>query len=338
MIHMRIVVPPGQRTQVFELLQNNEAVCNLVRLENAAIKPEGDLVLCDVAREEASLLVADLRELDIDRDGSIALEEIDSEISRHAKVAEKASHGRSDPVVWEEVSKQTSEGVELTNTFVIYMALAMMIAAVGIYFDQPILIIGAMVIGPEFGPIAGACVAIVERETDLARRSAKALLVGFPVGIAATFMATFALILAGEIPDAINYDTHTLTRYIVQPNFFSFYVALIAGVAGILSLTSAKSSVLVGVLISVATIPAGANIGVALAYADWANVGLAALQLAINLGAIFAGGLLTLFIQKRLYAARRTEHLRHRSRRAAGLPLGASRRDGTGHSEELDPR
>ena len=51
------------------------------------------------------------------------------------------------------------------------MVLAMLIAAVGIYFDQPILIVGAMVVGPEFGPIAGACVAIVNREPELARRS-----------------------------------------------------------------------------------------------------------------------------------------------------------------------
>ena len=35
------------------------------------------------------------------------------------------------------------------------MVLAMQIGAVGILLDQPILIVGAMVVGPEFGPLAG---------------------------------------------------------------------------------------------------------------------------------------------------------------------------------------
>ncbi|MGI8727811.1 MAG: hypothetical protein ACR2K6_09070 [Solirubrobacterales bacterium] len=149
MVHLRIVVPGKQSTQALDLLDDAESVCNLVHLEGVARKPVGDVILCDVAREDASLIVADLRELDIDRNGSIALEEIDSEISGFASAAEGAARGGSDPVVWEEVTKQTSEGVELSNTFILYMVLAMQIAAVGIYFDEPILIIGAMVVGPE---------------------------------------------------------------------------------------------------------------------------------------------------------------------------------------------
>lgn len=338
MIHLRIVVPEAQSEAALELLEEAPSVCNLIYLEGVARRPEGDVILCDVAREDTSLIVADLRELDIDRNGSIALEEVDSEISAVADAAARTGHGTTDPVVWEEVAKQTSEGVELSNTFILYMVLAMLIAAVGIYFDQPILIIGAMVVGPEFGPIAASCVAIVQREPALARRSAAALLVGFPTGIVVTFIATLLLDLAGELPASIDFDDQTLTRYISNPDFFSFYVALIAGVVGILSLTSAKSSVLVGVLISVATIPAAANIGVAAAYGDWATVGGAATQLAINLGAIFAGGLLTFFIQRRFYISRRRKHLSDRSRAHAGLPVGRSRRAHSGHDERLDSR
>ena len=85
-------------------------------------------------------------------------------------------------MVWEEVEQRTSENTELSLSFVAFMVLAMQIAAVGILLDQPILIVGAMVVGPEFGPLAGLCVALVERRTDLARRSLVALGVGFPVG------------------------------------------------------------------------------------------------------------------------------------------------------------
>jgi uncharacterized membrane protein len=100
----------------------------------------------------------------------------------------------------------------------------------------------------------------------------------------------------------------------------------VAGAAGVLSLTSAKSGALIGVLISVTTIPAASNIGVAAAYGDWGDAGGAAGQLVLNLAGIVAAGVLTLFIQRRFYVIRRRKHLRDPARTAAGLPVGRSRR------------
>ena len=335
MVHLRIVVPSYQSEHALDLLDGSETVSNLVYLERAARRPEGDVILCDVAREDASVIVADLRELDIDVEGSISIEEIDSQVSAAATEAERAARRhRSDPVVWEEVTARTSEGVELSNTFVLFMVLAMMIAAVGILLDQPILIVGAMVVGPEFGPIAGACVAIVSRHPELVGRSARALAVGFPIGIVVVYGTTLVLKLVGEVPDSIDFEAHTLTAFIAEPNFFSAYVALLAGVVGMLSLTSAKSSALVGVLISVATIPAAANMGVAAAYADWDTVAGAAGQLLINLTSIFLAGLATLYVQRLFYVRRRRRHLGDRSRARAGLPVGSSRRARGGPDSE----
>ena len=82
-------------------------------------------------------------------------------------------------------------------------------------------------------------------------------------------------------------------------------MAFVAGIAGILSLTSAKSGALVGVLISVTTIPAAANIGVAAAYGDAHEALGAAAQLGINLVALVLAGVLTLSLQRRFYVARR---------------------------------
>ena len=242
----------------------------------------GDLVLCDVARRDVSLLVADLRELDVDVDGSIAIEEVDAEISGLTSNAfrRRRDDFGSDPVVWENVSSRTSENVELSHSYLIFMTAAMLIASVGIYFNQPILIVGAMVVGPDFGPIAGICVAVVNRSRVLVRRSATALFVGFLVGTIVTYLATLLLKAIGQIPESIDFDSHSLVRFISNPDFFSVYVALAAGVVGMLSLTTAKSSALVGVLISVATVPAASNIGVAAAYTDWATAWGATVQLA----------------------------------------------------------
>jgi uncharacterized hydrophobic protein (TIGR00271 family) len=313
---------------VLDLLKGTPSVCNLIYLERVAQKPEGDVILCDVAREDASVIVSDLRELDVPLEGSIAIEEIDSSISEASKRAEIAAEGSpADAVVWEEVESRTSEDVALSGNFLAFMVLAMLIASVGIMLDSPILVIGAMVVGPEFGPIAGLCVAAVQRRLDLARRSLTALAIGFPLGISAAFIFTLIVKWTELAPENFAADVHPLTQFISHPDAFSFIVAYFAGTAGVLSLTSTKSGALIGVLISVTTIPAAANIGVAAAYTDWEEWRGAIEQLGVNLTAIFLAGMVTLFVQRKLYQRRRREHLYHEAREAAGLPKGRSRRE-----------
>ncbi|HYP48270.1 MAG TPA: DUF389 domain-containing protein [Thermoleophilaceae bacterium] len=326
MVHLRIVAPAVCAHQVMELLCAWPSVLNVVHLPGAALKPEGDVILCDVAREDASLIIADLKELDLPAIGSIAVGYIDTAIGEVYDAAERAAPGlASDAVVWEDVAQHTSENTELSVSFVAFMVLAMQLAAVGILIDQPILIVGAMVVGPEFGPLAGISVALVERQGGLARRSLTALILGFPVGIALALVATVIFKETGVAPGSFTPDDHPLTDFISHPDFFSFFVAYIAGTAGVLSLTSAKSGALIGVLISVTTIPAASNVGVAAAYGDWSEASGAAAQLAINLAASVLAGVVTLVVQRRSYVARRHRHLSDPARTAAGLPLGHSR-------------
>jgi uncharacterized hydrophobic protein (TIGR00271 family) len=328
-VHLRIVVPSHQSEHALDLLNAATSVCNVIYLPGVAHRPEGDVILCDVAREDASIIISDLRELEIDKEGSIAMEMIDSQVSSAALAAEKAAEGLpSDAVVWEEVETRTSENVELSGSFLAFMVLAMLIAMVGILTDQLVLIIGAMIVGPEFGPIAGICVAAVEKRRDLFKRSFRALAIGFPVGITATFLATLVLDAIGLVPSDLSAH-RPFTQFISSPNEWSFIVAYLAGMAGVLSLTSAKSGALIGVLISVTTIPAAANIGVAAALGDWHGWLGAMEQLSLNLSAILLAGIGTLFVQRRIYLRRRVAHLHDEARVAAGLPLGRSRRVGS---------
>jgi uncharacterized hydrophobic protein (TIGR00271 family) len=298
-VHLRLVVPKDTTTQVLRTLDESSAVVNVARLPGASIKPEGDLVLCDVAREEVSVVVERLRRLGLEEAGSISIEAVESMISTDARRAVEAATGLpADAVIWEEVEARTSESAELSFSFVAFMVLARLIAAVGILTDSQILIIGAMVVGPEFGPLAGLCVALVQRRVELAGRSATALAVGFPLAIAITLLVVLVLRAAGPAPDAIAAQDRPATFFIAHPNTFSVLVALFAGVAGTLSLTTAKSGALVGVLISVTTIPAAANVGVAAAYADWSELGGAVAQLGINLSCIVLAGVATLTTQR----------------------------------------
>jgi uncharacterized hydrophobic protein (TIGR00271 family) len=314
MVHLRIVVPGSESARVVDLLEASPSVSSLARIEGASRKPAGDLVLCDVAREDASVLIDDLRELGVPDVGSISIEEIDSQLSAAADLAERATPGSpGDAVVWEEVESRTSESIELNANFLAFIVLACLIASVGVMLGQPILIVGAMVVGPEFGPLAGLCVAVVERRRDVGLRSLAALAAGFPLAITAAFLFSLIAKWADLVESDFVLGERALTAFISEPSVFSFIVALFAGVAGVLSLTSAKSGALVGVLISVTTIPAAAAIGVAAAFGDWADWRGAIAQLAINLSAIVLAGVVTLYVQRRFYQRRLRLHLAENS-------------------------
>jgi uncharacterized hydrophobic protein (TIGR00271 family) len=316
MVHLRIVAPREKAEPALEVLESCPTVINVIYLREAAHKPDGDVILCDVAREDASVIIEDLKALEIHRDGSIAVELVDTAVSDAADVAEKLAEGApSDAVIWEEVSERTSESATLSASFLIFMVLAAWIAAVGIYLDSPILVVGAMVVGPEFGPIAGFCVAAVYGRMALAARSFAALAIGFPLAILAVVIASEIFKATGVTPDTFTAANHSLSRTIASPDFFACFVAFCAGIAGMLSLTTAKSGALIGVLISVTTIPAAANVGVAWAYGDWESFRGSLGQLAINVAALLVAGTLTLIVQRLVYHRRREHHERRRETR-----------------------
>ncbi|HEY9367453.1 DUF389 domain-containing protein, partial [Streptomyces sp.] len=252
-----------------------------------------------------------LREMRIDQDGSIAVESIDFSMSRRADAAEAEAPGEAaDAVLWEQLSGATHEESTLTITYSAFMILATMIAACGVLLDNAILIVGAMAVGPEFGPLAGVCTAVVQRAPKLAVRSLVALLVGF----AAAIVATTVFSLGMDALDLFNKEQldaeRPNTSFIWNPDPFSFVVALLAGMAGVLSLTSSKSGALVGVAISVTTVPAGANAAVALSYGEFAQMWGSIEQLLLNLFGIMLAGVLTLYGQKALWRTQRGQWTR----------------------------
>ncbi|MEU7554510.1 DUF389 domain-containing protein [Streptomyces sp. NPDC044571] len=306
MLHLRIITPSDRTAAVVEVIENTVGTTHLAVLPGAARLPPGDIVLCDVAREAGDELLRGLRALGIDKDGSIAVENIDLSLSKRAEDAEEEAPGEgADAVLWEQLSEATHEESTLTVTYAAFMVLATMIAACGVVLDNAILIVGAMAVGPEFGPLAGVSTALVQRAPKLAARSLFALLVGFAVAIAATTVFSLCMDALGLFHQDMLDNPRPNTSFIWKPDPFSFVVALLAGVAGTLSLTSAKSGALVGVAISVTTVPAGANAAVALSYGEMGQMWGSAEQLLVNLGGIMLAGVLTLYGQKLLWHTQR---------------------------------
>jgi uncharacterized hydrophobic protein (TIGR00271 family) len=185
--------------------------------------------------------------------------------------------------------------------------------------DSSILVVGAMVVGPEFGLVAALAVGLAARRRGLVGGAALLLLKGFAFAIAATVV----LALLARAVGWVNLDDVTgprpLTGFIWRPDEWSAVVAVLAGCAGVLSQTAGRSNALVGVFISVTTVPAAGDIALSLAMGAPGHLLGAASQLGINLLGMTIAGVVTLLTQRTLWkmrSARSTAtHWRHPMRR-----------------------
>ena len=300
MLHLRLLVPADLTAGVLDHLQSTAGVAHVVHMPGAGVVPPGDVVLCDVAREVADAVIEWLQDLGVHHAGAITAVPLDTVVSDAAARAEGRAPGLgADALVWEEVEARARTDAELSSSFLVFMAIASVIAGVGILLDSPILIVGAMVVGPEYGPMSALCIAAARRRRAAVRRALVTLAAGLVAAAAVSLVATVAYRATGIAPDEYELGERQLTAFISHPDGMAAVVAVVAGITGMLSITQARSGSLVGVLVSVTTIPAVANVGVATAYGEWSEVGGAGLQLAVNVAGLVAAGIATLVVQAR---------------------------------------
>jgi uncharacterized hydrophobic protein (TIGR00271 family) len=316
-LQVRVTSPSHLTDEVVTVFSGDPAVSQLAVLRGASIEPVGDIVMADVAREAADQIVERLQALGVAECGTIHLEPVTTWLSRAGLDAEQVTPGSSaDAVVWADVTQRAYEEAELNWTYLAFMSLATLLAGIAIVVDSQVLVIGAMVLGPEFVPIAALGLALVRRRGTLFRLSARTLLVGFAVAIAVTTLAALAGRALGWIEVGNVTGERPGTDFIYSPDKWSFIVALIAAAAGVLSLTSAKVGGLSGVFISVTTVPAAGNLALGLAFGAWGEVRGSAIQLALNISGMVLAGWLTLALQQLVWN-RKSHHRRRVLRRDA---------------------
>ncbi|BBX70596.1 DUF389 domain-containing protein [Mycolicibacterium psychrotolerans] len=299
MLELRVIVPGDMRDDVLDVLRREVGVAHIVLHAGAAVDPPGDEISAIIARECANDVIKKLKAIDAQHRGAILLTVLDTVLSTRAHAAEDDAEGDpADAVVWDELIARTREESTLSVTFLLFLTLACLLAAIGAVTDSTVTVVGAMVLGPEFGPLAAVSVAIVQRRGELARRAAIALLAGFPIAMGITAGLTLAAHAVGWVDLDFVRNVKDVD-FIFQVGPISFVVALLAGAAGMLSLVSAKSAALVGVFISVTTVPAAGFTAVAGVLGDWGVAARSATQLAVNLVGIVVAGVLVLVLRPR---------------------------------------
>ena len=128
-----------------------------------------------------------------------------------------------------------------------------------------------------------------------------ALVVGFAIAIVAAVVFALVIRVFDLQPRAFEHGVRPVSDLINTPNAYSVIVAVLAGIVGVVSLTEARANALIGVFVSVTTIPAAADIGVSSAFGSWSEAGGSFIQLLLNISILIVIGAIGLRVQRLLW-------------------------------------
>ncbi len=176
---------------------------------------------------------------------------------------ERAAPGHPDDAVIWEVGRAAAEGAPCpTVSFHVFLVLAVVLAAVAVITDSAVLVIGAMVVGPEFSAIAATLRRAAAGRWGLVGRGSAARAVvparhrGVVTLLAELARATGLVTLDEVVRERPN------TGFIWHPDRGPSSSPW-SPAAGALALAIEKTATMVGVFISVTTVPAAGNLALA---------------------------------------------------------------------------
>lgn len=313
MLTVRVSAPAALANRAERILRDGPSLVSLERYPGASVTPAGDVIIAMLERDAVNDVVRSLIDLGVAHEGTILVQDPGTWISERALEVEKASPD-SDNVVWSQVIAQAYDQSRISAVFLAFMVMATLLAAIAVITNSPVLVIGAMVLGPEFMAVIALGIALVRRRPGLLRQAARTLTVGFTVSILVTMaFVAIARLIGLATPELISAPRPDVS-FIYTPNWWSLIVAVIAAAAGVLALTSSRSTGIIGVFVSVTTIPASGYFAVAVVFGRWDEALGSIAQLAINITGMAIAGWLTLELRE--VTSQRVSRLLARRRRS----------------------
>jgi uncharacterized hydrophobic protein (TIGR00271 family) len=300
--HLRLNVPTELSETVVELLREHDRSTNVTLVRGASLVPEGDLVECDVAKELTGEVLRHLTDLGLGETGGIVVSTPSAwPFAAARRLEEQAPGDPDDAVIWDSVIDKAYAASRPTVTFHVFLVLATLLAAIAVITDSAVLVIGAMVVGPEFGTVAAVALGVVFGRWGLSLRALRLLVLGFVAAVAVVAVLALVADLTGLVTSGMVSRPRPQTGFIWHPDRWSFIVALIAGAAGVLALSTEKANAMVGVFISVTTVPAAGNLALALGTWTVSEITGSLAQLAVNIGGMVVAGVVVLGLQRVLW-------------------------------------
>ncbi len=208
---------------------------------------------------------------------------------RLISTGEEAKPKTSSPrISREELYSDVSDGAVLSLPYLVLICLSTVVAAIGLVRDNVAVVIGAMVIAPLLGPNVGLSLAATLADTELGRTSLRTFLAA--VLLALALSAALGMILQAD-PSAAEITSRT------EISLYDIVLALAAGAAGVMALTSGAASAVIGVMVAVALLPPLVAGGLLLGGGRWTEGGSALLLFGVNVVSINLAGVLTFLLR-----------------------------------------
>jgi uncharacterized hydrophobic protein (TIGR00271 family) len=287
MLHLRVF---GDTAAMADVARRLDALPDARHVSVAAGVRDGEaLVTADVRAPAADAALEMLGKLEIPSE--------DISLLRFDAIDPNAASEETVALVWADLLGQARLNARTAVRYLVFMAVAGVIASFGVIEQDQILIIGAMAVAPDLLPITATCTGLVLRRRRLIRRGLVSLLLGLGVACIFAALVTGFLNLCGLLPH--EFDVHQVGLTSQQSvSAETILVAFAAGVAGMLAVET-RASMGVGVAISVTTIPAAAFLGVAAGVGQFSKSLGALSVLGVNITMMLLGGSLALTVQRR---------------------------------------
>jgi len=289
---VQVELPRGERERILHAL-DDEGVDYVVSDETSGREISG-VAQIPLPSNAVEPVLERLREAGLDEDAYTVVLEANTVISRRFEELEKEYAGEElseDRIAQEELTAAAKDLAPSNRVFAIMTVISALIATAGLLLDSPAVVVGSMVIAPLIGPAMAASVGTVVDDDELFRRGLYLQVGGMVLAIATAALFAAFVRYARLIPPLSDVFQIAEIQQRVAPDTLSLAVALGAGAAGVISLTTGVSTALVGVMIAVALLPPAATVGIGIAWGDpWTTLGSSVLLLvnvlSINLAAL----------------------------------------------------
>ena len=291
MLRLRVTAPEGLEQKLVGELGGITGVHRVT--DDIDLLNGGKVLTADLAPSAADAVMDRLNGLGVDPEDYV--------IVREELVAPRMGPGSAvepeDGFAWIEVLGEARANARPVARYVVLMAVAGLIAGLGVTTNNTILIVGAMAVSPDLLPICATCVGLVGKRLSLASRAFGTLILGMVVVMLVSTLIGLGveLVLQPENPAK---DYLGGLGNLATVDYATVLIALGAGVAAILSFETRAANA-VGVAISVTTVPASAYLGVGLGVGEIGEAIGALLVLGVNVFLMVLTGTITLFLQRK---------------------------------------
>jgi uncharacterized hydrophobic protein (TIGR00341 family) len=264
---VQVTIPAGKVEAVLGVLDDGEF--DYVVTDETSGREYTSIAYVLLPSNALESVLEKLRDAGIDDQAHTVVIEANTVVSRDFEEVQEQYAGENTSgqrIAREELQAEAEDLVPAQTTYVIMTVVSAVIATAGLLLDSPAVVVGSMVIAPLIGPAMATSVGTVIDDAALFDRGVTQQLLGLVVSILSAAFFAFLVKALGLIPPGIDVTQIPEVRERLAPDFLSLVVAIGAGVAGVISLSTGVSAALVGVMIAVALIPPAATVGIGIAF------------------------------------------------------------------------